>query len=56
MVLLAVSRIQWGVLTMIISIVVDASRVKVLKQADKEHGSQALAADALHFSREIKYT
>lgn len=45
--------IQWGVLTMIISIVVDASRVKVLKQAAKEHGSQALEADALHFSSDI---
>lgn len=45
--------IQWGVLTMIISIVVDASRVKVLRLAAKEHGSQALAADALHFSSDI---
>ncbi|WP_158291343.1 cation diffusion facilitator family transporter [Desulfosporosinus sp. Sb-LF] len=46
-------RIQWGVLTMIISIIVDASRVRVLKQAAKEHGSQALEADALHFSSGI---
>ncbi len=45
--------IQWGVLTMIISIVVDASRVKVLKAAAKEHGSQALEADALHFSSDV---
>ena len=45
--------IQWGVLTMIISIIVDASRVKVLKKAAKEHGSQALEADALHFSSDI---
>ncbi|GAB6151444.1 cation diffusion facilitator family transporter [Desulfosporosinus burensis] len=45
--------IQWGVLTMIISIMVDASRVRVLKKAAKEHGSQALEADALHFSSDI---
>ncbi|OLN28016.1 cation diffusion facilitator family transporter [Desulfosporosinus metallidurans] len=45
--------IQWGVLTMIISILVDASRVRVLKKAAKEHGSQALEADALHFSSDI---
>ncbi len=45
--------IQWGVLTMIISIIVDASRVRVLKKAAKEHGSQALEADALHFSSDI---
>ncbi|ODA43107.1 cation diffusion facilitator family transporter [Desulfosporosinus sp. BG] len=45
--------IQWGVLTMSISIIVDASRVKVLKQAAKEHGSQALEADALHFSSDV---
>ena len=45
--------IQWGVLTMTISIIVDASRVKVLKQAAKEHGSQALEADALHFSSDV---
>jgi len=45
--------IQWGVLIMIISIIVDVSRVKVLKKAAKEHGSQALEADALHFSSDV---
>ncbi len=45
--------VQWGVLTMIISIIVDVSRVKVLKKAAKEHGSQALEADALHFSSDV---
>ncbi len=45
--------VQWGVLTMIISIIVDASRVKVLQKAAKEHGSQALEADALHFSSDV---
>jgi len=45
--------IQWGVLTMIISIIVDVSRVRVLKKAAKEHGSQALEANALHFSSDV---
>ena len=45
--------VQWGVLTMIISIIVDSSRVKVLKKAAKQHGSQALEADALHFSSDV---
>lgn len=45
--------IQWGVLIMIVSIIVDASRVRVLKKVAKEHGSQALEADALHFSSDI---
>ncbi|MBC7765985.1 MAG: cation diffusion facilitator family transporter [Hyphomonadaceae bacterium] len=45
--------IHWGILTMAISIIVDASRVKVLKKAAEEHGSQALEADALHFSSDI---
>ena len=45
--------VQWGVLVMIISIIIDTSRVKVLKKAAKEHGSQALEADALHFSSDV---
>jgi cation diffusion facilitator family transporter len=45
--------VQWGILAMGISIVVDVSRVKVLKKAAKEHGSQALEADALHFSSDV---
>lgn len=49
----ALTGVQWGVLTMIISIIVDVSRVKVLKKAAKEHGSQALEADALHFSSDV---
>lgn len=45
--------VQWGVLTLIISIIVDVSRAKVLNKAAKEHGSQALEADALHFSSDV---
>jgi divalent metal cation (Fe/Co/Zn/Cd) transporter len=45
--------IHWGVLIIIISIIIDISRVKVLKKAAKEHGSQALEADALHFSSDV---
>ena len=45
--------IQWGVLTLVISIIVDYSRVKVLRKASQQHGSQALEADALHFSSDI---
>ena len=44
---------QWGIATMIISIIIDTSRVKVLRRAAKEHGSQALEADALHFSSDV---
>ncbi|HEY5583978.1 MAG TPA: cation diffusion facilitator family transporter [Ruminiclostridium sp.] len=45
--------IQWGVMIMIISIIVDSSRVKILKKAAKQYGSQALEADALHFSSDV---
>jgi len=45
--------IHWGVLTMLISIAVDYSRVRVLKKAAKQHASQALEADALHFSSDV---
>ncbi len=44
---------QWGILTMIIAIGVDLGRVKVLKEVSHEHRSQALEADAIHFSSDI---
>lgn len=43
----------WGVLVMAVSIAVNASRVVVLKRAAVKYGSQALEADALHFSSDI---
>jgi cation diffusion facilitator family transporter len=45
--------IGWGILVMVISIIVDISRVRVLRKAAKAHKSQALEADALHFSSDI---
>jgi cation diffusion facilitator family transporter len=43
----------WGALVMVISIGVNATRVGVLKRAAKKYGSQALEADALHFSSDV---
>jgi cation diffusion facilitator family transporter len=43
----------WAFLTMGISIVVDVSRSRVLARAAKKFGSQALEADALHFSTDV---
>jgi cation diffusion facilitator family transporter len=43
----------WAFLVVIVSIAVDVSRSKMLYRAAKEHQSQALEADALHFSTDI---
>ncbi len=43
----------WAFLVMGISIVVDLTRSRILKQAAVKHKSQALEADALHFSTDI---
>ncbi len=43
----------WAFLTMGVSIVVDFSRSRVLARAAKKYNSQALEADALHFSTDI---
>ena len=43
----------WAFLTMGISIVVDFSRSRILARAAKKYQSQALEADALHFSTDI---
>ena len=43
----------WSFAVMITSIVVDASRSRVLYRAARKHRSQALEADALHFSTDI---
>jgi cation diffusion facilitator family transporter len=43
----------WSFAVMIISIVVDVSRSRMLYRAAKKHNSQALEADALHFSTDI---
>jgi len=38
---------------MITSIIIDVSRSRALMKAAKKHGSQALEADALHFSTDV---
>ena len=43
----------WAFLVMAVSIAVDATRSKMLFAAARKHNSQALEADALHFSTDI---
>jgi len=43
----------WAFLVMGISIVVDLTRSRILARAAKKHHSQALEADALHFSTDV---
>ena len=43
----------WGFIVMGVSIVVDISRSRALARAAKKHNSQALEADALHFSSDV---
>lgn len=49
----AVRASSWAVLVMGISIIVDYSRSRMLMRVAKEHRSQALEADALHFSTDM---
>ncbi len=44
---------MWAFLVVILSIVVDYSRSRALKKAADKYSSQALEADALHFSTDI---
>jgi cation diffusion facilitator family transporter len=43
----------WAFGVMLVSIVVDVSRSRILYRAARKHNSQALEADALHFSTDI---
>lgn len=43
----------WSFAVMAVSIVVDVSRSRALKRAAEKHQSQALEADALHFSTDV---
>ena len=43
----------WGVGVMAMSIALDVHRVRLLRRVAKKHNSQALEADALHFSSDI---
>ena len=43
----------WGLAVMGVSIVVDISRARMLRRVARKHNSQALEADALHFSTDV---
>jgi cation diffusion facilitator family transporter len=43
----------WAFIVMCVSIIIDFTRSRVLDRAAKKHNSQALEADALHFSTDI---
>ncbi|MCL2328509.1 MAG: cation diffusion facilitator family transporter [Bacteroidetes bacterium] len=43
----------WSYIVVVVSIVVDISRSRALARVAKKHNSQALEADALHFSSDI---
>jgi cation diffusion facilitator family transporter len=47
------SNIAWGIGIMSLSIVIDFSRSRALSRAAKKYKSQALEADALHFSSDV---
>lgn len=48
-----VSPSWWGVGIILISLLVDINRSAMLRQVAKKHNSQALEADALHFSTDV---
>jgi len=43
----------WSFIVMIVSIIIDFTRSRVLMRTAKKHNSQALEADALHFSTDV---
>jgi cation diffusion facilitator family transporter len=43
----------WSFIVMVVSIVIDLTRSRVLMRTAKKHNSQALEADALHFSTDV---
>jgi cation diffusion facilitator family transporter len=43
----------WSFIVMGVSIIIDVNRSRILYNAAKKHNSQALEADALHFSTDI---
>ncbi|HEY7749784.1 MAG TPA: cation-efflux pump [Aestuariivirgaceae bacterium] len=48
-----VAILWWALLIVIASIVVDFNRARVLKRVARKHSSEALEADALHFSSDM---
>ena len=51
--LIDVQVTAWSFVVMFISIAVDVSRSRMLSRTAKKHNSQALEADALHFSTDV---
>jgi cation diffusion facilitator family transporter len=49
----AVTPNVWAFLVVVVSIIVDVSRSRMLSRVARKHHSQALEADALHFSTDI---
>jgi cation diffusion facilitator family transporter len=43
----------WSFIVMGLSIIIDLTRSRILMKAARKHGSQALEADALHFSTDV---
>jgi cation diffusion facilitator family transporter len=48
-----VTVVWWAVLIIAVSVVIDFNRARVLKSTGKKHSSEALEADALHFSSDM---
>jgi cation diffusion facilitator family transporter len=48
-----VTVVWWAVLIVVASVVIDYNRARVLRAAGKRHSSEALEADALHFSSDM---
>jgi cation diffusion facilitator family transporter len=51
--LIKVDGTLWGIVIMLLSIMINISRARVLRKAAKKYGSQALEADALHFDSDV---
>ncbi|HEX3043958.1 MAG TPA: cation diffusion facilitator family transporter [Bacillota bacterium] len=50
---IAITGTYWGIGVMILAIAIDSSRSRALKKTAQKYGSQALEADALHFSSDV---
>jgi cation diffusion facilitator family transporter len=50
---IAVTNTAWGIGIMVLSIAIDISRSRALKKMADKYNSQALEADALHFSSDV---
>jgi cation diffusion facilitator family transporter len=50
---IAIVNTTWGIGTMVLSIVIDTARSRALKRVAQKYNSQALEADALHFSSDV---